>query len=77
MAGHGGGNFSGSKTKAGYANSGAPRPGGYVGGGNDGYGSGGKDGAVVSHSAPGPILGLGIPALVVAGGYVLLRRRRK
>ena len=30
-----------------------------------------------SHSAPGPILGLGIPALAVAGGYVLLRRRGK
>lgn len=30
-----------------------------------------------SHSAPGPILGLGLPALAIAGGYVLFRRRAK
>lgn len=30
-----------------------------------------------SHSAPGPVLGLGLPALAIAGGYVLFRRRAK
>lgn len=31
-----------------------------------------------SHSAPGPVVGLGLPALVIAGGYALyLVRRRK
>jgi hypothetical protein len=38
---------------------------------------GGDQGGGSSHSAPGPILGLGIPALAVAGGYVLFRRRAK
>ncbi|RFC67959.1 LPXTG cell wall anchor domain-containing protein [Mesorhizobium denitrificans] len=37
----------------------------------------GGDGGGSSHSAPGPILGLGIPALAIAGGYVLFRRRGK
>ncbi|MGC4026670.1 MAG: LPXTG cell wall anchor domain-containing protein [Mesorhizobium sp.] len=37
----------------------------------------GGDGGGSSHSAPGPILGLGIPALAIAGGYVLFRRRSK
>jgi len=38
---------------------------------------GGNGGGGSSHSAPGPILGLGIPALAIAGGYVLFRRRAK
>ncbi len=39
------------------------------GGNNNGGGS--------SHSAPGPVLGLGLPALAIAGGYLLFRRRSK
>jgi hypothetical protein len=39
--------------------------------------SGKKGGGSVSHSAPGPMLGVGIPALVAAGGYVWYRRRSK
>ncbi|MBX3597426.1 MAG: hypothetical protein KF874_07635 [Rhizobiaceae bacterium] len=35
------------------------------------------DGGGSSHSAPGPILGLGLPALAIAGGYVLFRRAKK
>lgn len=41
--------------------------------GNGGSNGGGNDG--ISRSAPGPVLGLGLPALIVAGGYVFLRRR--
>jgi LPXTG-motif cell wall-anchored protein len=29
------------------------------------------------HGAPGPIAGAGIPALLMAGGYWLFRRRRR
>ena len=35
----------------------------------DGGGGGG------SHSAPGPVMGVGIPALVALGGYIWYRRR--
>lgn len=38
-------------------------------GGNDG-------GSPVTHSAPGPVIGLGLPALVL-GGYVWYRRKQK
>jgi hypothetical protein len=31
----------------------------------------------VSHSAPGPVLGVGLPALAVYGGYVWYRRRQR
>lgn len=30
-----------------------------------------------SHSAPGPVVGIGLPALVIAGGYALYMIRRK
>jgi hypothetical protein len=30
-----------------------------------------------SHSAPGPVLGLGLPALAIAGGYALYMIRRR
>ena len=30
-----------------------------------------------SHSAPGPVLGVGVPALLVVGGYVWYRRRSR
>ncbi len=36
-----------------------------------GWGPGGNKGA------PGPIAGAGLPILLIAGGYVLLRRYRK
>ncbi|MBX3596378.1 MAG: hypothetical protein KF874_02300 [Rhizobiaceae bacterium] len=42
-----------------------------------GKGGGNPGGPGVSHSAPGPVLGLGFPALAIAGGYVALRRRLK
>ena len=32
---------------------------------------------MASHSAPGPILGIGLPAAAVVGGYVWLRRRAR
>ena len=28
-----------------------------------------------SHSAPGPVIGLGVPAIIAFGGYVWYRRR--
>jgi hypothetical protein len=31
----------------------------------------------VSHSAPAPVLGVGLPALAVYGGYVWYRRRQR
>ena len=37
---------------------------------------GGKGGGGGSKGAPGPIAGAGLPILLVAGGYVLVRRRR-
>ena len=40
-------------------------------------GSGGNGGGPVSHSAPGPVLGVGLPALALVGGYVWLRRRSR
>lgn len=49
--------------------------GGSSGGNGGGDNGGGGDG--ISRSAPGPILGLGLPALAVAGGYVFARRRAK
>jgi hypothetical protein len=36
----------------------------------------GNGGSPVSHSAPGPVLGVGLPALVV-GGYVWYRHRSR
>jgi hypothetical protein len=39
-------------------------------------GGNGHGGGQVSHSAPGPMLGVGLPALVV-GGYFWYRRRFK
>jgi hypothetical protein len=38
---------------------------------------GATDGPQQSRSAPGPILGVGIPVALVAGGYVWFRRRAK
>lgn len=34
-------------------------------------------GGSVSHSAPGPVIGIGLPVAAVVGGFVWLRRRRK
>jgi hypothetical protein len=42
------------------------------GGGNNGGGSG-----PVSHSAPGPVIGLGLPAVVALGGYLWIRNRNR
>lgn len=42
-----------------------------------GHGSKPPGGQPVVHSAPGPVAGVGLPVLAVAGGYVWLRRRRK
>jgi hypothetical protein len=39
-------------------------------------GSGNNGGGQTSHSAPGPVLGVGLPALVI-GGYVWYWRRSK
>ena len=33
------------------------------------------DGGSGTHSAPGPVIGVGLPALVALGGYVWYRRR--
>lgn len=49
-------------------------------GGNGGTGGGGGGGGGGSAGAPGPIAGAGLPFLVIAGGYALVRwdrRRRK
>ena len=37
----------------------------------------GGGGGPVSHSAPGPVIGVGLPVAAVVGGYIWLRRRRK
>jgi hypothetical protein len=38
----------------------------------------GRDGGPpVSHSAPGPVLGVGVPAAIALGGYIWYRRRRR
>jgi hypothetical protein len=39
-----------------------------------GWGKGGSNGSQ-SLAVPGPVAGVGLPILVVAGGYVWLRRR--
>jgi len=44
--------------------------------GGDKGGGKGQSGPV-SHSAPGPILGIGLPVVAVVGGYVWLRRRNR
>jgi hypothetical protein len=31
----------------------------------------------VSHSAPGPVVGVGLPSLAMYGAYVLYRRRKR
>jgi hypothetical protein len=36
-----------------------------------------KGGSGASHSAPGPVIGVGIPALIAFGGYVWYRRRHR
>jgi hypothetical protein len=42
------------------------------------HGNGGNDGGgAVSHSAPGPVIGVGLPAAAVIGGYIWLRRRKQ
>jgi hypothetical protein len=43
-------------------------------GGSNGGNSGGSGGGSVG--VPGPIAGAGVPFLLIAGGYVLLRRYR-
>jgi MYXO-CTERM domain-containing protein len=35
----------------------------------------GGDSSGGSHSAPGPVIGVGLPALIAFGGYVWYRRR--
>lgn len=37
----------------------------------------GGGGGSVSHSAPGPIVGIGLPAAAVVGGYIWLKRRSR
>lgn len=44
-------------------------PKGHGGGHNGG-------GGTVSHSAPGPVVGLGLPAVVALGGYLWIRNRK-
>jgi LPXTG-motif cell wall-anchored protein len=34
-------------------------------------------GSGASRSAPGPVIGVGVPALIALGGYVWYRRRRR
>ena len=36
-----------------------------------------KGGSGASRSAPGPVIGVGVPALIALGGYVWYRRRRR
>ena len=45
------------------------------GGGNNGGGNNG--GGQVSHSAPGPVIGLGLPVVVALGGYLWVRNRNR
>jgi hypothetical protein len=52
-----------------------PGHGGNNGGGNNGGGNNG--GGPVSHSAPGPVIGLGLPAVVALGGYLWVRNRNR
>lgn len=40
-----------------------------------GWGAGGSPGQVVG--VPGPIAGLGLPVLAIAGGYIWIRRQRQ
>lgn len=88
--GSGGGNSAGNEnsSSSGRGNSGGSYSGGggsYSGGGGSwsggsgggSSGSGGGGGTGISHSAPGPVLGLGLPAFAVAGGYLFFRRRAK
>ncbi|MEQ1955523.1 hypothetical protein [Mesorhizobium sp. CN2-181] len=49
---------------------------GYLGGGFGSI-SGGGSGNPRSVAVPGPVAGVGIPALVVVGGYVWLSRRKQ
>lgn len=50
-----------------------PSPGlGYANGWSNG---GGPSGGGSSRGAPGPIAGAGLPFLLLAGGYILVRRR--
>jgi hypothetical protein len=55
--------------------------GGNNGGGQGGDGQGSSNGGGwhggSSRGAPGPIAGAGLPFLLIAGGYVLVRRYRK
>jgi hypothetical protein len=44
--------------------------------GTGGGGSNGGNGPV-SHSAPGPVIGLGLPAVVALGGYLWIRNRNR
>jgi len=37
----------------------------------------GNGGGDTSHSAPGPVIGIGFPALAAFGGYVWYRRRHR
>jgi hypothetical protein len=41
-----------------------------------GWGAGGSGGGGGNKGAPGPIAGAGLPFLLIAGGYVLVRRYR-
>ncbi len=36
-----------------------------------------NDGDGASRSAPGPVIGVGVPALVAVGGYIWYRRRQR
>jgi len=36
-----------------------------------------KGGSGASRSAPGPVIGVGVPALIAFGGYVWYRRRHR
>ncbi|MGC4024760.1 MAG: hypothetical protein QM744_06185 [Mesorhizobium sp.] len=65
------------KSSSGSGSYGGGYGGGSTGGGSGSTGGGGNGGDGVSRSAPGPVLGLGLPALAVAGAYVAARRRAK
>jgi hypothetical protein len=45
-------------------------------GNQSGWSKGGKGGGGGSKGAPGPIAGAGLPILLLAGGYALVRRYR-
>jgi hypothetical protein len=38
---------------------------------------GGGGSGIVSHSAPGPVAGIGLPVAAVVGGYIWLKRRSR